>query len=443
MANRTVFNNAVNLLYQSAYDHQAHCVHNDVDDWDDWDDLDDAFENLIKDIHKGKGREVNQSTVEARAKILTDAMTEGYSKKTAITVDYDSPDQVMLRQLKENIWIFSGAVDEQMTKDLSALLIDKNGKLRSEADFLNEAAKIGKIYNRDRLRVERNHAIATSQMAARWVEYQKDIDILPNLRYKTVGDDRVRQSHKALDNIVRSITDSFWNIYYPPNDWGCRCDVQAEDGEVTDLEDKNLPILKPLFKTNLAKSGVLYPDGHPYLQKSTEAVLSFSEANYKRDNIRIGKGAVYESGLALDPTKLKDARHLKDYYNKIEMADVLANYLDNEVYVTPESLNKKDWRYKYFFDNVPVEGKKPDYKIGNDFWELEGYEGRFKPSKIKDMIESGVKQSDKVVLKVRADINERSARKQINDYMNRPKAVKPSRVILIDRDNNILVDYTP
>jgi len=436
------------MLYRSAYDHQRHCVANagtppsgDGGNGEQWAELDAAFEELVRNAHKGKNRGVNQRTVAERAKILTAAMLEGYGKNLA-DVDYDTPDGEMLRRLRENVWAFSGATDEQMTKDLSAALLDADGRLRSENDFFREAAKVGKIYNRDRLRVERNHAVGTGQMAARWAEFQQDRDVAPNLRYRTVGDGRVRDSHRALDNIVRPMDDPFWNTYYPPNDWGCRCSVQAEDGRTTEIEGKPLPVLKPMFRTNLAASGVLYPEGHPYMERSTVALLSFNRANYVRDAVRKGKGAVYESGMALDPTKTRDVRHYRDYLNKMDVANTLADYLDREVYVTPE-LHSLDWRYGYFFDNAPVPGKKPDFRIGNEYWELEGYEGKFKPKKIKDMIESGARQSDHVVIKVRADLLERVALKQVTDYYKREKAVKPKRVIVIDRNNRVLVDHAP
>ena len=229
------------------------------------------FEKLVTKVFKGQQKGVvNQATTIWRGKQLSKALDEGYGKSLA-NVDYDTPDFEMLRQLQANVWSFSCSADYQQLKDLNAALVDANGKQRSFSEFKAEAQKIGEVYNKQRLEVEYNHAVATSQMATRWVEFQQNEDIAPNLKYTTVGDDRVRQAHRALNGIIRPIKDSFWDVYYPPNDWGCRCDVQQVDGKETDISKKALPTLPAMFKTNLAKDGVLYPDGHPYFATEEKA----------------------------------------------------------------------------------------------------------------------------------------------------------------------------
>lgn len=49
----------------------------------------------------------------------------------------------------------------------------------------------------------------------------------PYLRYNTVGDDRVRDTHAVLDGVTRPVDDPFWNTYLPPWDFNCRCDVTS------------------------------------------------------------------------------------------------------------------------------------------------------------------------------------------------------------------------
>jgi SPP1 gp7 family putative phage head morphogenesis protein len=264
VANRTVYNTGLNLIYQRGIDHGKHCTHpqnnvllNEIDGWE----ID--FEKLMTKVFNAQiDEKVNRETAIWKGDVLTEALTEGYGQ-SLMTVDYDTPDFEMLRQLQANVWSFSCASDYQMCKDLTAALVDANGKQRTFAEFKAEADKIGKVYNSQRLQVEYNHAVASSQMAARWVDYELNEDIAPNLKYVTAGDDRVRQAHKALEGIIKPIKDSFWDKYYPPNDWGCRCDVQAVDADPTEIE-KALPNVPKMFATNLSKSGVLYPAGHPY-----------------------------------------------------------------------------------------------------------------------------------------------------------------------------------
>jgi SPP1 gp7 family putative phage head morphogenesis protein len=61
--------------------------------------------------------------------------------------------------------------------------------------------------------------------AGRWqADQDPDIqDILWGYEYNTVGDDRVRPSHVALDGTRLPKENPFWREYWPPNGYNCRC----------------------------------------------------------------------------------------------------------------------------------------------------------------------------------------------------------------------------
>ena len=61
----------------------------------------------------------------------------------------------------------------------------------------------------------------------KWLHQQRNKDKRPYLQYMAINDSRVRPSHLALDGVIRHIDDPFWQTYYPPNGYRCRCTTRA------------------------------------------------------------------------------------------------------------------------------------------------------------------------------------------------------------------------
>lgn len=80
----------------------------------------------------------------------------------------------------------------------------------------------------------------SAHMAGRWSQLWAGKDRRPYLQYRTAGDARVRPQHRQWNGIIRSITDSFWSVFYPPNGWGCRCTVRAYSQ--AEVDGKNLAV---------------------------------------------------------------------------------------------------------------------------------------------------------------------------------------------------------
>lgn len=64
---------------------------------------------------------------------------------------------------------------------------------------------------------------AYSAAAYRSLDGQRDI--FPYWQYKSMGDGKVRHTHRALHDVVLPAGDPFWQGHYPPWEWGCRCQV--------------------------------------------------------------------------------------------------------------------------------------------------------------------------------------------------------------------------
>lgn len=98
------------------------------------------------------------------------------------------------------------------------------------SDFDQIVARHGWTYKgkrgwRSRVIYETNLRMAKA--AGRWAQIERVKKLRPFLRYVTVGDERVRRSHKTWHGLVYPVDHPFWDSHYPPNGWGCRCDVQS------------------------------------------------------------------------------------------------------------------------------------------------------------------------------------------------------------------------
>jgi len=84
----------------------------------------------------------------------------------------------------------------------------------------------------------------------------------------------VRPEHAALDRVTLPPSDSFWEEFYPPNGWNCRCTVvqmlkskcpATSHDEAMRLGDEALQRdTKGIFRFNAGKEGKSVPDYNPY-----------------------------------------------------------------------------------------------------------------------------------------------------------------------------------
>ena len=66
---------------------------------------------------------------------------------------------------------------------------------------------------------------AIAYQAGRWAKVVERWDDVWGFRYVTMGDDRVRPEHAALEGTTLPKDHHFWQRWWPPNGWNCRCQV--------------------------------------------------------------------------------------------------------------------------------------------------------------------------------------------------------------------------
>jgi len=82
--------------------------------------------------------------------------------------------------------------------------------------------------------------VATSYGAGRWTQMMAVAEERPYWQYHAMRDGSERPEHAALDGVVKPAGDPFWQRYYPPWDYGCRCWVTTHDAD--ELADAGLAV---------------------------------------------------------------------------------------------------------------------------------------------------------------------------------------------------------
>jgi SPP1 gp7 family putative phage head morphogenesis protein len=228
-----------------------------------WDEV--TINDVINGVYSGKytAESLPESVYFRIAKELTKGMDKGLS---AVGKAADTYDKNFIRSLKHNAHVFSGAKTFQQVREMSDFIADNQGRRVPFKEYEAKAKELFNTYNQTWLKTEIFQAENSATMASKWQDIEEDKDILPMLKYQTVGDERVREDHRPLDGVTRPVDDPFWDTYYPPNGWRCRCEVlqEDEDEEATKLGGVKLPDVPPSMQINVGKKKVLFGPQHPY-----------------------------------------------------------------------------------------------------------------------------------------------------------------------------------
>lgn len=288
-------------------------------------------------------------------------------------------------------------------------------------------------------------------MAARWEDFADDGDGYL-LQYRTAGDDKVRPEHAALNGVTLPKSDSFWDSYYPPNGWNCRCTVvevlapkypTTDHNEAMQRGEKALSKdSKGMFRFNPGKQERTSPAYNPY---------TISRCNgYNLSEFAGGKGpdpnnplcqacqylhTCYGTSYALIETDRGQVRinrtlYLKkdDYETLVSVAKDFANQLGKSVTVLPD-VNRKSSLYAMLFPELVgtvYDRKCPDLRIDGKLYEVEGYKSL--GHAIGNMITRGRKQCPRIIIERPGTMSDRTILRQLQVRLSKISKDDPFQV---------------
>jgi len=240
---------------------------------------DSQIEAMIKGIEDGSIDEWNlpEGYYNAITDYLKKGIFEGFGSNLQTASKLDLP---LLKELVTNAYMFGAAKTFQQTKEISSLLVDGEGNVRTSREFNTLAREMYNNWNDNWGRTEYNTAIAQGDAAAKWNEIEKQKDIMPVLEYSAIGD--ACDICQPLDGLTALVEDPIWDSIAPTNHFNCKC-LLKQHGEYKELTHDTSIIVEPLiekmkakgqdiFINNVGKTGEIFTNDHPYFETKKEYV---------------------------------------------------------------------------------------------------------------------------------------------------------------------------
>lgn len=166
-------------------------------------------------------------------------LTGGLKKGYGVTTGYNTPDTLAMQLMEYNLFEFSASKTEARLAAMTDLLINKDkNEIQSEADFKKLANERVADLNQNYLTTEYNLSVAVGQNSAAYHRFLAEKDTVTSfVQYQTAGDSKVRNEHAKLDGKIFNLSDGEAMKLFPPNGYGCRCEMvqynrTPKEGEV-------------------------------------------------------------------------------------------------------------------------------------------------------------------------------------------------------------------
>ena len=358
----------------------------------------------------------------------------------------------MRERLTRSDYIFSGIKTFHELNEAFPSLLDENGDRKPFERFLNDVRKIDETYNASYLHAEYNFVQASAEMAAKWEQYSEDGDRYL-LQYRTAHDDKVRPEHAALDRITLPMSDPFWESYYPPLSWNCRCSVvQVRRGKYEETPHNeamsrgeeafaNNEKLN-MFRFNSGIQGKTMPDYNPYTIK-------------RCNDCDVAKGKLGLVNEIVDNQLCAACRLNHQCWSRKE-ENAPEVFYDCEVSngklrvsskhgKTEKKENVRIGTYlaeKYGYD-IDLIANPSDRKTADSLNKSLGYEQEYKVSKtptkssIDRLLRTGKDQSDNIVLSIESDISLSDVASAFRDRVRRAENIKRITLILWNEQKDV------
>lgn len=242
---------------------------------------DEMMKRALKNIYSKEFHpmtDIEENLFSETWKAMNEATDKGFGIRQSSDPDYD-----FYQELRQNNAVFSAFKVHRAQNDMAAQLLDSNGKLKSFEKWSKDVQPIATHQMEHWLRTEYDTAITRAHQAADWRQFEREKDILPNLKWLPSTSIHPGADHKIYWGTILPVDHPFWKSHRPGDRWNCKCRLTSTDEPCTPVvgipeggdDDKPADGLKE----NPGQTGELFDKSHPYVAQAydgaEEAVNKF------------------------------------------------------------------------------------------------------------------------------------------------------------------------
>ena len=230
----------------------------------------DILEDFLRKIYDGfdVSREIEPSAWREVLRILNEGAVQGLTQggERQHTPQF-------LQAIKHSNEVFSAFKCHSMGVKMAERLHDKDGNLRPFKEWRESVQPIASHHVGAWLKTEYDTAVLRAHQGSLWQEFERNKDILPNLRWMPTTSVSPENVHKGYwtSRLTLPVDDPFWQDNHPANRWNCKCSLEAtsdkaDTGHVAEMARQDNTSQQGL--ENNPRDGHLFSDKHPYFPDS-------------------------------------------------------------------------------------------------------------------------------------------------------------------------------
>lgn len=257
---------------------------------------DEALKKALKRIYEKDFNvmdDIEENLFNAVFETMSDAVDIGFG-----VPETTDPDAEFYKALKEDTAVFAAFKTHRWQNDIAGQLLDDKGRLKPYAEYRRDVDGLVTPQHKEQwLKTEYDMAISRARIAADWVQFLREKDILPNLEWVESTSVTPGEDHMVFWGMIAAIEDPCWNEHRPGDRWGCKCGLRSTDKPCTEKPD--IPAITkkddpaPGLKGNPAVTGEIFSKDHPYMtetyQGAEKAASTLLTALKKKQEINIKK----------------------------------------------------------------------------------------------------------------------------------------------------------